>query len=254
MLKTARYGWIPDLPDHRDHFYAAPPSHLTALPASIDLRGQCPPVYDQGQLGSCTANGIAGAIQFDRKKQGASNDFVPSRLFIYYNERVIEHSVASDNGAQIRDGIKSVAKQGDCPETEWPYVVSKFADKPSAKCYTDALKYKAVQYQRVQQTLAQIKGCLAEGYPVVVGFTVYESFESDAVAKDGVVPMPTSSETVIGGHCVLLVGYDDADSTFWFRNSWGDAWGLQGYGKMPYAYMVDTSLSSDFWTIRTIAA
>ncbi len=94
---------------------------------------QCPPVYNQGQLGSCTANAIAGAIQFDRMKQKLAPDFTPSRLFIYYNERVIEHSVASDSGAQIRDGIKSVARQGDCPETEWPYVIAKFKTKPSAE-------------------------------------------------------------------------------------------------------------------------
>src|SRR5450759_909977 len=109
--KIARYGWLPDLPDQRDYFYAAPVEMAGALPISIDLRPQCPPVYDQGQLGSCTANAIAGAIEFDRMKQKLA-DFVPSRLFIYYNERVIEGTVRSDSGAMIRDGIKSVASLG----------------------------------------------------------------------------------------------------------------------------------------------
>src|SRR5690242_13868381 len=99
-----RYGWVPDLPDHRDHLYAAPIVHLQSLPRSVDLTAACPPVYDQGQLGSCTANAIAGAIQFDRRKQGVS-DFTPSRLFIYYNERDLEGTVDSDSGAQIRDGV-----------------------------------------------------------------------------------------------------------------------------------------------------
>jgi C1A family cysteine protease len=132
------YGWLPDVPDHRDHLYAAPVVHLAKLPARADLRSQCPPVYDQGQLGSCTANAIGAAIQYERRKQKLKPDFVPSRLFIYYNERVMEHSVASDSGAQIRDGIKSVAKQGDCPEKEWPYLEAKFTHKPPASCYKDA--------------------------------------------------------------------------------------------------------------------
>ncbi len=177
--KIKRYGWVPDTPDQRDHLYAVPVVQLKTLPPKVDLRPQCPNVvYDQGQLGSCTGNAIACAIQFERLKQKLKPDFVPSRLFIYYNERVMEGSVASDSGAQIRDGIKSVAKLGDCPETEWPYAIAKFATQPPAKCFSDALKYKAVLYQRVIQTQYQMKGCLASGYPFVFGFSVYESFES----------------------------------------------------------------------------
>jgi C1A family cysteine protease len=248
------YGWIHDIPDHRDQLYAAPSLGLVALPPLIDLRPQCPPVYDQGQLGSCTANGIAAAIQFDRLKQKLTPPFEPSRLFIYYNERVIEHTVSSDSGAMIRDGIKSVGTQGDCSETEWPYDISKFADKPATKCYTDAKKYKAVQYLRITQNLNQMKGCLAAGFPFVFGFTVYDSFESPDVAKTGVVPMPASSEKVLGGHCVVAVGYDDKKQSFIVRNSWGTTWGMQGYCTMPYSYLMDANLASDFWTIRIVSA
>jgi C1A family cysteine protease len=137
--KIARYGWIPDLPDERDHLYAAPPAVLSALPPYVDLRTQCPVIYDQGMLGSCTANAIGGAIEFDRIKQSLP-DFVPSRLFIYYNERVIEGTVEIDSGAMIRDGIKSVASEGACPEPEWPYDISMFAVRPSAEAYRDAAK------------------------------------------------------------------------------------------------------------------
>lgn len=250
---TKHYGWLRDIPDHRDHLYAAPVAQLAALPPSIDLRNQCPPVYDQGQLGSCTGNGIAAVMQFERMKQKLTPDFIPSRLFIYYNERVIEHTVNSDSGAMIRDGIKSVAVQGDCPETEWPYDITKFTNKPTSKCYQDALKYKAVQYQRLVQNLNQMKGCLASGYPFVFGFTVYESFESQQVAQTGIVPMPGTSEQLMGGHCVVAVGYDDAQQRFIVRNSWGASWGIQGYCLMPYAYLTDPNLASDFWTIRLIA-
>ena len=168
--KIKRYGWIPDLPDARDHLYAAPVAALRALPTQVDLRPQCPKqIYDQGQLGSCTGNAIAGAIQFDRLKQKLTPDFIPSRLFIYYNERVIEDTVHTDSGAQIRDGIKSVAKKGVCPEDpDWPYEISKFAEKPSKTAFKDALKNKAVQYSRVAQTRQQMKGCLASRLPIRV--------------------------------------------------------------------------------------
>ena len=251
VARTGGYGWVPDLPDHRDYLYAAPLARLGGLPAKTDLRPQCPPVYDQGQLGSCTANAIAAAIEFERLKQKLA-DFTPSRLFIYYNERVREHTVASDSGAQIRDGIKSVAQQGDCPETEWPYAIAKFKSKPPAACYADALKYKVVSYQRVTQSLAELKGCLASGWPFVFGFTVYESFESAAVAKTGHAALPKSGEPTVGGHAVVGVGYDDAKQWFIVRNSWGNQWGLKGYFTLPYAYVTDENLASDFWTIRIV--
>jgi C1A family cysteine protease len=193
-------------------------------------------------------------LQFERIKQKLTPNFIPSRLFIYYNERVVEHTVNSDSGASIRDGIKSVAKQGDCPETEWPYDITKFTQKPLPQCYHDALKYKAVQYQKLVQSANQMKGCLASGYPFVFGFTVYDSFESQPVAQTGVVPMPGSTERVLGGHCVVAVGYDDSQQRFIVRNSWGTSWGIQGYCTMPYAYLTDPDLASDFWTIRLVSA
>jgi C1A family cysteine protease len=246
-----RYGWIPDVPDQRDHLYAAPPQYLTELPAKADLTQTCPPVYDQGNLGSCTANAIGGAIEFDRIKQSLS-DFVPSRLFIYYNERVIEGSVATDSGAMIRDGIKTVASDGVCPEPEWPYAVSKFATRPSPKCYTDAKLDRAVSYQSLIQDLNQMKGCLASGYPFIFGFTVYESFETESVAKTGHAPMPGWSERAVGGHAVMAVGYDETRQWFLVRNSWGEGWGMKGYFTMPYAYLLSPGLAQDFWTIRLV--
>jgi len=253
--KIKRYGWVPDTPDQRDHLYAAPVARMKTLARRIDLRRQCPrTIYDQGQLGSCTGNAIGCAIQFERLKQKRKPDFIPSRLFIYYNERDMEGTIKSDSGAQIRDGIKSVAKLGVCPEPEWPYDIKKFTTRPPKKCFTHALKYKAVSYQRVIQTLNQMKGCLASGYPFVFGFSVYDSFEGDAVAKTGMVPMPAPKEKLLGGHAVLAVGYDDKQQRFLVRNSWGKSWGLGGYFTMPYAYMTDSNLCDDLWTIRVIAS
>ncbi len=249
----SRYGWIPDLPDQRDRIYAAPLLVPAVLPRSVDLRPHCPPVYDQGRLGSCTANGIGAALQFERMKQQLSPNFIPSRLFIYYNERVMEHTVDSDSGAQIRDGIKSVARQGDCPEHAWPYDIVKFAEQPPPSCYQEALRDRAVSYQRLLQSLAQMKGCLAAGYPFVFGFSVYESFESPQVAQSGRVPMPQTGERLLGGHCMLATGYDDERERFIVRNSWGKGWGKEGYCSMPYDYLAEAHLAADFWTIRLVS-
>ncbi len=249
---SKRYGWVRDLPDHRDRkFSLVRATPLMSLPASIDLSGQCPAVYDQGALSSCTANAIAGALEFDAAKQGLPAT-MPSRLFIYWNERSLEGTTASDNGAQIRDGIKSVAQWGDCPETEWPYDPSQVFSQPPQSCYTDAAQHLALVYESVNQSLDDLRGCLVAGYPIVFGFTVYASFESDYVAKTGQVPMPHWFERVIGGHAVMAVGYDDASQTFKCRNSWGDGWGDKGYFYFPYAYALG-QVSSDFWTIRRVA-
>jgi C1A family cysteine protease len=262
--KIAGFGWKRDLPDQRDHSFAVSASVVAKITPTVDLRPQCPPVYDQGRIGSCTANAIAAALQFDMMKQGGQV-FAPSRLFIYYNERAIEGTIGSDAGAQIRDGIKSVASQGDCPESDWAYddtpadpdtgvfpPGAKPATAPPASCYANAIQHKAMAYQSVDRNLADMKGCLSSGYPFVFGFTVYESFESAAVAQTGDVPMPGGGEKVMGGHAVLAVGYDDDEAVFIVRNSWGPGWGDAGYFYMHYAYLLDDNLSSDFWTIRLV--
>ena len=245
-----RYGWIPDLPDARDLVYQLP-RKAGPVPPSADLRSGCPVVYDQGDLGSCTANAIGAAIEFDQMKQKLAYT-VPSRLFIYYNERALEGTIDTDSGAQIRDGIKTVAAQGACPEPMWPYLEASFANRPPAPCYKYGKLHPAVQYARVAQDPGQMKAILAAGYPFVFGFTVYESFESDAVAKSGIVPMPSSTETVLGGNAVMAVGYDDASQRFLVRNSWGSGWGMGGYFTIPYGYLTDSNLADDFWVIRVV--
>jgi C1A family cysteine protease len=232
--------------------YGAPAEVVRQLPESVDLRPGCPPVYDQGQLGSCTANAIGGALEFAQIKQKSKSPFTPSRLFIYYNERVIEHTVDSDSGAQIRDGVKSVHKLGAPPETDWPYDINQFSQKPPEKAYTDAKNYQSILYQRVTPTLGQLKGCLASGFPFVFGFTVYESFESQEMANTGHLGMPGSGEKQLGGHAVLAVGYQDSSQSFVVRNSWGADWGIKGYFTMPYPYLLQETLASDFWTIRSV--
>lgn len=249
MPVNRKYGWIKQKSDSREKVFRAP-RNLAVLPSSVDLRGLCPPIYDQGDLGSCTANAIAAAIEFD---QMVNHDtvFMPSRLFIYYNERELEGTTSEDSGAEIRDGIKVVNKQGACPESTWPYVARRFAQKPNLLAYDEALDCEAVQYEALTD-LYSMKACLAGGLPFVFGIEVYESFESDAVAKTGVVPMPSLGEQSVGGHAICAVGYDDDKQVFWCRNSWGPDWGVRGYFTLPYAYVTDSSLSDDFWVIQKL--
>jgi C1A family cysteine protease len=231
-----------------------PPSHTfsllkantTPLPFSVDLRSKCPMVYDQGQLGSCTANALGFLMSFDDRS------LTPSRLFIYYNERVIENSIPTDVGASLTDGIQTLLTNGVCQEVEWPYIISKFAVKPSQQCYTNALQHKALQVFQVQPTLSSMKGCLAQGLPFCCGIQIFSSFETQQVTKTGIVPLPTSRDQLLGGHAVACVGYNDATQTFIMRNSWGTGWGKSGYFTLPYSYLTNPNLACDMWAISKV--
>lgn len=253
MPASKKYGWKPDKPDFRDLRFAEHFELLKALPPDADLRGKCPPVYDQGELGSCTAQALAGAYHLDEIKQHKSNIFLPSRLFIYYNERVLEDSVEYDSGAELRDGIKTMAAQGVCDETLWPYDYNLLTTKPNDAAYTQAKNRRISKYLRINNSsLNEIKTCLNAANPIAFGMMVYESFESDQVAETGIVPLPRSRESAVGGHAMLLVGYHDRRNAFVVRNSWGESWGARGYCYIPYDYLTNTDLADDFWTIKYV--
>ena len=243
-------GWIPDLPDLRDRYYEIEPSALVTLPSEIDLREDCSPIENQGDLLTCTPIAITGALEYLEKKTGAR--FVHlSRLFIYYSARSLSTNQPTDTGVAIRDAVKAVAKYGVCSEEAWSYDEKKVDVRPLPSCYEHAAANKVTSYRRLKRKLDDMRTCLAERYPFVAGFTMYTSFLSPGVERTGVIPMPGSDDVSQGGHAVLAVGYNDANKQFLVRNSQGKNWGDRGYGFLPYEYLLDADLSEDFWTIRS---
>jgi C1A family cysteine protease len=243
-----RYGWKPSLPDQRDHLADA--SELKVLD-EVDPRADLPDVFDQGQLGSCTANAVAAAVQYDAKLNGSDPGFL-SRLWIYYYERKVEGSPADqDTGAYGRDGFKVCKTIGVPLENGWPYDIAKFSDEPPASLAEEAQQHRISNYRSVPRNVDSMKAVLSNRQTIAFGFTVYESFESQEVAHTGIVPMPTRDERTLGGHEVLLVGYLKNEPNYALvRNSWGTGWGIEGYFLMPWAYILDANLASDFRTIR----
>lgn len=249
-MPTNKYHWLRDTPDSRDHIYNTARPATVRIPTSVDMRLTCSAIEDQGNLGSCTGNAIAGAIELIDRRNRKMLDV--SRLFIYYEERVLEGTTNSDDGAYIRDGLKVVNKKGAPLESLWPYVESQFAVQPNANAYTDAAKRKVTAYQRCVDFTA-VRLALAAGNPVVVGFDVYASFETLSVARTGMMPYPNVlREQYLGGHAVCLVGYNDNTQRFIARNSWGTSWGDRGYFYMPYRVIQDATMSGDFWTISGV--
>jgi len=243
-----RYHWVPDKIDKRDHPYLLASATQSSV---VDLRSFCSSIENQGNLGSCTGQAIAGAIELLHKR--ASRTLDVSRLFIYYYERLFIGTVNYDSGAYIRDGIKVCYTYGAPVESLWPYHVNKFRTLPPTNARQDAAKRKVTSYQRVADFNGVIDA-LASGHPVVVGFTVYSSFESNSVARTGVMPYPdTKRERVLGGHAVLIVGYNKNRRVFIVRNSWGSGWGEGGYFYMPFQVIQNTNMSSDFWIIKSLA-
>jgi len=246
------FGWKPDLPDFRDRFVVINPDHKKDLHTMCDLRPKDDfPVYNQGKLGSCTANAICAAVHYDQVQQSLV-PFCPSRLFLYYNERALEGTIDQDSGATIRDGMKALKNLGVCSEISWPYETEVFADRPPDVCYQAASANKANEYARVNQSLEDIQAVLDNGNVIPFGFIVCSSFMTAEVAKTGEMTMPIATDEVLGGHAVLCCGYDDARQAFIVRNSWGEAWGDKGHFYMPYAYLCDSFLSRDLWTVFSV--
>ena len=252
------YGWQPSPPDIRDVMYSAPANLASEvlLPPSVDLTRpavQAPfePVWNQGPLGSCGPTTASADIVYAALKQDNLPSVpMPSRLFIYYCTRTIMGTVGYDSGVTNRDLMKALARFGWCDESLWPYDISKFTQKPPTECFEQAAERRIEKYMAVPQDLTTMKACLAARDPFIFGFSVYESFESPSTKRTGVVPIPKLGERRIGGHDVMVCGYDSETRRFKFRNSYDVTWGQNGYGWIPFDYATDPRLAGDFWTVR----
>jgi hypothetical protein len=228
------------------------PSLGLTPPARVDLRAFVTPVENQGPLQSCTANAIAGAYEYLIKKHtGAHVDL--SRLFIYYNARWRNDEQHEDCGSVIQYGMESLQNFGACDEKVWPYKTASVLEKPKQLSYTQAEKFRVLDMQKVEVDLDHWRTCLAEGYPIVFGCALFESFD-DCNKHHGLVPMPDPQDVARGEHgrhAMLCVGYSDVDQVFIVRNSWGADWGERGYCYMPYNYLMSEKLNGgDCWMLR----
>lgn len=225
---------------------------LGVLPTSFDQRPNWPLPYDQSNLGSCTGNGVGGILHYKLINSGKiksdinSPAHTPSRLFIYRHERVIEGTTYTDSGAEVKDGLITLADKGACFEDLWPYDISKFTVNPSAAAWTAAWLNKIKIYETIPQTLVDLQTAIYENKPVVFGFNVYTSF--DGIGSNGIMPMPGRRERIEGGHCVVATGYDLNKGYVICRNSWGINWGDKGWFYMPIPFFLSRNCS-DFWVI-----
>ena len=218
-----------------------------ALPSSVDLRSKMSPVIDQGNIGSCTACAAKAAYQTLDPSWDASV------LFLYYNTRLLDGTTSSDVGSSVSQTVYALYKYGICSSGMWPYLTNTWNIRPSQVCYTEALDHQSLTYYNIRETHPELKACLNAGYPILVGIMVFASFDTPTVQQTGMVPMPVYGEPLLGGHCVLICGYDDSQQVYVCKNSWGTAWGDNGYFYLPYGYISEqNNLASDLWVITSV--
>ena len=241
---------IRDLKFHKEIFLLSP----LKVPNKFSLGDICklPAILDQGDLGSCTANAASNSLRYLLIKN-KKKEIQPSRLYIYYFTRVLQNTVNFDSGCTLRNVMKAIVKNGACDENNWKYIIPRFAQRPTQLAITDGMnRRRNFQYLSVNQDLPTIKNAIVQGFPIVIGIMVFSSFMNPEVSRSGDVPLPNRMiETLLGGHAVTIVSYDDSTKKFGLMNSWGDTWGNKGYFTLPYDYVLNVELAFDFWTIRT---
>lgn len=237
-------------PDRRDHRIGLLNTKSKILSA-VNLKANLPYVFDQGQIGSCTANSAGSMFSWvvNKNKGGV---FVPSRMFLYYNTRMLQGTISYDSGASLRDTMKALKNYGVCGEATWPYLYDKLFATPTQTCYDEGSLRQAISYASVPISLNTMK-TIVQNRPFVLGISVYSSFYNPNVARSGIVPIPDiRKERLLGGHAILVMGYDDRRQSFLCRNSWGTSWGMKGDFYLPYAYATNRKLAFDAWVLYSV--
>lgn len=251
IRSVKKYGYIPDIPDQRDIWTSFPNTIIPPNFADLRKTGQFPKIYNQGEMGSCTANAILASYEFSLAKSGHIKKDTLSAQFIYYNQRLLSGTSSCDSGASIRDGIKVINRLGVCFDNYYPYDLISFLYRPTTEAYKNASENKSiVQYRRLKLNIEDIMKSISVRIPVIMGFTVYESFTHNDVAKTGIMPSPKLGEKIVGSHAVLIVGYDAFRKFFLCRNSWGETWGQGGHFWMPFSF-INPRNCGDLWIIST---
>jgi hypothetical protein len=288
-IRVPRYGWRPDVPDRRDVVLAHYPTDTdddastTSPPGGsadvlrVDLRKQCPAVYDDEGLACSTVSALAALLEFHELRTRPNAGYEPSRLCWYYLTREAQGTQRADAGASFRDALKVVNDEGVCDEVDWPFDATCVTVAPEWATYESTPRSRRIGYRRVPQTLEALKYCLTHELPVACGLSVYTSFESSVTRRTGQVTLPACAQDLadvpvappkdddqgnastaldaddddahLGGHAVVLVGYDDTEQQFIVRNSQGVSWGANGYGFVPYSYVLNSLLARDFWVV-----
>lgn len=221
------------------------------VPNFVSWAAKYPGVWNQGDTNSCTAQAISGALSYTTGK------FDPSRLFQYYNERLIYgednhvNYLDQDSGVNLSSAVKAFLKYGICGENLWPFNAGAMFLKPSVTCYSAATKGPLKEALKIQtpgsansNLINELVEVIAQGNPVIIGIEVYPSFESLETSQTAVIPMPSNNHPPLGGHAVVLVGYNIEKQVFVFRNSWGPAWGHLGYALIPFDYIKEYCISA----------
>lgn len=273
-------GWLPPLPDLKDYTEAVAdipemteklgisPKAAPSLPASVDWRDYGSPVENQKNLGSCTAHAAVGVVEYFQRRAYVRH-IEGSRLFVYKATRNLM-GVTGDTGAWLRNTMGALVFCGVAPERYWSYVVADFDKEPTPFVYAVAENYEALRYfchdplgQNVprDQVLARVKAFLAAGIPSMFGFFGFGSFGKSDVK--GGIPYPCPGERARWGHAIVAVGYDDnkeitntqcnkkTKGAMLIRNSWGTGWGDNGYGWLPYDYVL-SGFALDFWSLLSM--
>ena len=236
--------------DPRDYKLIVPQKINISSSNTFSLQSKVKTVLDQGQIGSCVSNTFSQYINMC-----TLNTVNISRLSHYYCGRAIKgDSSLIDSGLNIRQAAKIISQYGACSETDWPYNTALFNKLPPLSAFKSSLYFKKYSYSFLDQNIITFKSTLSNlNLPIIFGIRVYSSFMTNTVAKSGIVPIPnTTCESLKGGHCILMVGYNDNTQCFTCVNSWGTSWGQKGFFTIPYNYVTNPNLAFDFCVLQFI--